>query len=73
VRPELADQVVEDGDTFILDGMLAVRDVNRRFGLGLPEEGGFTTLAGFLLTKAGRLLRQGESVEHHGARFTVEA
>ncbi len=69
---EVRAQIVEDGDTFILDGMLAVRDANRRFGLGLPEEGGFTTLAGFLLTKAGRLLRQGESIEHHGARFTVE-
>ncbi len=69
---EVRAQIVEDGDTFILDGMLAVRDANRRFGLGLPEEGGFTTLAGFLLTRAGRLLRQGESIEHHGARFTVE-
>lgn len=65
-------QIVEDGDTFILDGMLAVRDANRRFGLGLPEEGGFTTLAGFLLTKAGRLLHPGESIDHHGARFTIE-
>jgi CBS domain containing-hemolysin-like protein len=69
---EVREQIVEDGDTFILDGMLAVRDANRRFGLGLPEEGGFTTLAGFLLTRAGRLLRPGESVEHHGASFTVE-
>jgi CBS domain containing-hemolysin-like protein len=52
--------------------MLAVRDANRRFNLHLPEEAGYTTLAGFLLAKAGRILRQGESVEYHGARFTVE-
>lgn len=66
-------QVVEEKDgTYVLDGMLAVRDANRRLNLRLPEEAGYTTLAGFLLSKAGRLLRQGESVEHEGARFTVE-
>ena len=61
----------EDG-TYLLDGMLAVRDANRRFQLKLPEDAGYTTLAGFLLAKAGRLLRPGESVEHDGAEFTVE-
>lgn len=69
---EVRAQIVEDGETFVLDGMLAVRDANRRFNLKLPEEAGYTTLAGFLLAKAGRLLQQGESIEHHGARFTVE-
>ncbi len=69
---EVRAQIVEDGGTFLLDGMLAVRDANRRFNLHLPEEAGYTTLAGFLLAKAGRILRQGESVEHQGARFTVE-
>jgi CBS domain containing-hemolysin-like protein len=70
---EVRAQVVkEDNGTYVLDGMLAVRDANRRLNLRLPEEAGYTTLAGFLLAKAGRLLRQGESVEHEGARFTVE-
>ena len=69
---EVRAQIVEDNGTYLLDGMLAVRDANRRFNLHLPEEAGYTTLAGFLLSKAGRLLRQGESVEHEGARFTVE-
>jgi CBS domain-containing protein len=35
--------------TYLLDGMLAVRDANRRFNLKLPEEAGYTTMAGFLL------------------------
>jgi CBS domain containing-hemolysin-like protein len=69
---EVRAQIIEDNGTFLLDGMLAVRDANRRFNLRLPEEAGYTTLAGFVLAKAGRLLRQGESVEHDGARFTVE-
>ncbi|HEV2707271.1 MAG TPA: hemolysin family protein [Pyrinomonadaceae bacterium] len=66
-------QIVEEANgTFLLDGMLAVRDANRRFNLKLPEEAGYTTMAGFLLAKAGRLLRPGESVEHDGAHFLVE-
>ncbi|MCA1616685.1 MAG: hypothetical protein LC800_21860, partial [Acidobacteria bacterium] len=58
--------------TFLLDGMLAVRDANRHFKLRLPEEGGYTTLAGFLLARTGRILKAGETVEHEGALFTVE-
>jgi CBS domain containing-hemolysin-like protein len=52
--------------------MLAVRDANRHFKLKLPEEAGYTTLAGFMLARAGRILKPGETVEHEGATFTVE-
>jgi CBS domain containing-hemolysin-like protein len=70
---EVRAQIIEEPDgTFLLDGMLAVRDANRRFNLRLPEEAGYTTLAGFLLAKAGRLLLPGETVEHEGADFVVE-
>ncbi|HEY9285687.1 MAG TPA: hemolysin family protein [Pyrinomonadaceae bacterium] len=69
VRSQIAEQ--PDG-TFLLDGMLAVRDANRQFELGLPEDGSYTTLAGFLQARTGRLLQPGETVEHDGARFTVE-
>jgi len=69
---ELREQIVKDGDTFVLDGMLAVRDANRRLKLQLPERGGYTTLAGFLMDHAGRLLAAGESIDYNGSRFTVE-
>jgi CBS domain containing-hemolysin-like protein len=70
---ETKSQIVAQPDgTFLLDGMLAVRDANRRFRLGLPEEGRYTTLAGFLQARAGRLLKPGETVEHEGAVFRVE-
>ena len=52
--------------------MLAVRDANRHFSLQLPEEAGYTTLAGFLLAQSGHLMQVGETVEYEGARFTVE-
>ena len=69
---EVRSQIVDEGGSFLIDGMLAVRDANRRFKLRLPEEGGYTTLAGFLLDQAGRILQPGETVEHDGAKFTVE-
>jgi CBS domain containing-hemolysin-like protein len=68
-RAQIAEQ--PDG-TFLLDGMLAVRDANRRFKLKLLEEAGYTTLAGFMLARAGRMLKPGETVEHDGATFKVE-
>ncbi|HYY93665.1 MAG TPA: hemolysin family protein [Pyrinomonadaceae bacterium] len=70
---EVREQIVEEPNgTYLLDGMLAVRDANRRFNLRLPEEAGYTTMAGFLLAKAGRILRPGETVEHEGGLFLVE-
>ena len=69
---EVRSQIVEDGETYVLDGMLAVRDANRHFALGLPEAEGYATVAGFLLARSGRLLGQGEIIEYEGARFKVE-
>jgi CBS domain containing-hemolysin-like protein len=70
---ESKSQIVAQPDgTFLLDGMLAVRDANRHFRLGLPEDGHYTTVAGFLLARAGRLLKPGETVRHEGATFRVE-
>jgi CBS domain containing-hemolysin-like protein len=69
---EVRAQIVEENGAYVLDGMLAVRDANRKFKLKLPEDAGYTTLAGFLLARAGRILKQGETVEHDGASFTVE-
>lgn len=52
--------------------MLTVRDANRALKLDLPESDGYTTIAGFLLARAGRLLAAGESIDHNGSRFTVD-
>ncbi len=57
---------------FSLDGGLSVRDANRKFNLNLPESDDYTTVAGFLIARAGRLLDQGDTVEYNGVRFTVE-
>ncbi len=65
-------QISKDGETYILDGMLAVRDANKRFGIGLTEDEGYTTIAGYLLAKAGRLLRPGDRIVDAAGVFSVE-
>ncbi len=70
---EVRAQILQEADgTYLLSGMLTVRDANRRLKLELPEDAGYTTLAGFLLDQSGRLLQVGETVEYEGMRFEVE-
>jgi len=69
---EVRAQIISEHGTYLLDGMLSVRDANRRLRLKLPEDTGYTTLAGFLLDKFGRIPQQGETIEHDGAVFNIE-
>lgn len=70
---EVRSQISKDADgSYILSGMLTVRDANRQLKLDLPEDRGYTTLAGFLLAQAGRLLQPNESVTHHDLVFIIE-
>jgi magnesium and cobalt exporter, CNNM family len=65
-------QCVEDNNDYLLDGMMTVREVNLRLNLHLPEDAPYSTIAGFLLAQAGRLLQQGESILFENTCFTVE-
>ena len=49
-----------------------MRDANRRLRLDLPDDESYTTIAGFLMATAGRILKPGETVEHETGTFTVE-
>lgn len=70
---EVNEQIREEHDgTYILDGGLAVRDLNRRLNLQLPESEVYTTIAGFLMTEAGHVLQPGEVVKHDGLLFHIE-
>lgn len=59
-------------DVFILDGGLAVRDLNRRLNLHLPISEAYTTIAGFLMSESGQILNEGEQVKFNGHVFKVE-
>ncbi len=55
----------------LLDGSVNLRDLETQMHWKLPREGGVETLAGFLLTRLGRIPRGGEQVEYEGRRLTV--
>lgn len=69
---EAREQIKRDGKTYVLDGMLSVRDANQYLQLNLPEDGGYNTIAGFLMDRAGRLLHRGDRVDHERGVFEIE-
>src|SRR5712691_86510 len=70
---EVNEQITEIEDrNFVLEGALAVRDLNRRLKTSLPESEGYTTIGGFLMSVAGHVLQPGEVIENDGLRFHIE-
>lgn len=69
---EVREQIRKEGEAYILDGMLSVRDANRRLKLNLPEDGRYTTIAGFLMDFAGRVLDSGDRLRYEGGVFEIE-
>ncbi len=61
----------EDG-SYVLDGGLAVRDLNKQLGLNVPISESYTTIAGFLMSEAGQVLEKGESVNYNGHIFRIQ-
>jgi putative hemolysin len=75
---EIADEYDEqsapaaaDADDLELEGTTKIRDLETQYGIELPVNGGFETLAGFLLMRLGKIPAAGQSVEHGGRRYTV--
>jgi putative hemolysin len=65
-EPELADESIQ-----VLEGSVNIRDLETQFGLLLPRDAGFETLAGFVLARLQRIPYLGESFEYEGHRYTV--
>jgi len=56
-----------------LDGSTNIRDLSSLYGIELPGDAGFETLAGFLLLQFGYIPVAGESLAHEGRTFIVES
>lgn len=69
---EVNEQINEQADgSYLLDGSLAVRDLNKRLEMNLPVSEGYTTIAGFLMAEAGQILEEGETVPFNGHIFRI--
>lgn len=70
---EVREQIQAAGPRkYLLDGGLAVRDLNRKLKLNVPESEKYTTIGGFLMTVAGHVLKPGEIVTYNDLQFRVE-
>lgn len=59
------------GDSMVLDGATALRDLESQYRIRLPRDEGFETLAGFVLTTLQRIPESGDNFEFDGRRYTV--
>jgi CBS domain containing-hemolysin-like protein len=67
-------QLLEQPDgTYRIPGNLSIRDINKLLELNLPESDNYHTIAGFMMERAGRLLKRGESVTYNGLKLTVQS
>jgi CBS domain containing-hemolysin-like protein len=69
---KLPEKHVETGDVEV-DGATSILDMASVYGIELPANGGFETIAGYMLLKLGHIPRAGESTDSDGRRFTVIA
>ena len=63
---------LEDESVMVLDGSLNIRDLEMEYGLKLPRDAGFETLAGFILARLQRIPNVRDHFEYEGRRYTVE-
>ncbi len=67
-RAEIAEA---ETDVLELDGTTSIRDMETQYGIGLPGDKGFETLAGFLLFQLGDIPASGDAVIYDGRRFII--
>jgi len=68
-----AQPVVADANApLTLDGAINIRDLESQYELMLPEDEGYETLAGFVLSRLQKMPVGGESFEYQGRRYTVD-
>jgi len=70
--PPTQQPAIEGKIALELEGAVGIRDLESQYQLSLPRDGGFETLAGFVLARLQRIPRVGEAFEYDGHRFVVE-
>jgi putative hemolysin len=71
-REEAPEAVVRDEQSWLIDGMMPIDDVERLLGAGNMRSGDdYSTLAGFVLAQLGHLPATGEHFRWRGLRFEV--
>ena len=64
--------VTDANGPLVLDGSVNIRDLEAQYELKLPQDEGYETLAGFLLSRLQKMPTGGEAFDYEGRRFVVE-
>jgi putative hemolysin len=56
---------------FVVDGLMTLHELNELHSISLPQSLYYSTLAGFVLDKMGKIPQAGEYVDHEGWRIEV--
>jgi putative hemolysin len=64
--------VADANAPLVLDGTINIRDLEAQYDLKLPQDEGYETLAGFLLSRLQKMPAGGEAFDYEGRRFVVE-
>ncbi|HKN69554.1 MAG TPA: hemolysin family protein [Terriglobales bacterium] len=64
--------VTDANAPLVLDGTINIRDLEAQYELKLPQDEGYETLAGFLLSRLQKMPAGGEAFDYEGHRFVVE-
>jgi CBS domain containing-hemolysin-like protein len=67
-----SEPALEDESVMVLEGAVNIRDLEAEYGLVLPRDAGFETLAGFILARLQRIPNVRDTFEYEGRRYTVE-
>ncbi len=67
-QPEVADA----NAPLSLDGAMNIRDLEVQYEMKLPQDEGYETLAGFVLSRLQKIPQGGEAFDYEGRRFVVE-
>jgi len=62
----------EGKNIYLVKGNASIKELCQRLPLELPQTGDFTTLAGFLFYKFGKIPHEHDALEHKGNQFIVE-
>jgi len=63
---------LEHESVLILEGSVNIRDLETEYGLTVPRDAGFETLAGFILARLQKIPSLRDTFEYDGRRYTVE-
>jgi CBS domain containing-hemolysin-like protein len=65
-------KVSQAASVLFVEGTIPIRDLEVQYGIDLPAEGGYETLAGFLLYRLGYIPKPGDEVQTEDRRYVIE-